>query len=93
MFMKLFERPSDVVYHTIGPYAAERERFMEHCRGSGFARTCLQQAAGKTPWDTSVRCEIAPGRDLARARIRPKCRCATHCHYHRGSGRNRAGGD
>ena len=46
MFKELFEKPCDVVYQTIGPYAAERERFMEHCRDSGFARTCLKQAAG-----------------------------------------------
>jgi site-specific recombinase XerD len=46
MFKKLFGKASDVVYHTLGPYAAERERFLEHCRDSGFAKTCLKQAAG-----------------------------------------------
>lgn len=46
MFTKLFEKPSDVVYHTIGPYAAERERFIEHCLDSGFARKFLKQVAG-----------------------------------------------
>lgn len=46
MFEKLFEKPSDVVYHTIGPYAAERERFVEHCRESGFVRNSLKQVAG-----------------------------------------------
>lgn len=46
MFENLFGKASDVVYHTIGPYAAERQLFMEHCRDSGFARTCLKQAAG-----------------------------------------------
>lgn len=46
MFKDLFGRASDVVYHTIGPYAAEREQFMEHCREAGFARTCLKKVAG-----------------------------------------------
>lgn len=45
MFKNLFGMASDVVYHTIGPYAAERARFVEHCRESGFARKCLKQAA------------------------------------------------
>jgi hypothetical protein len=38
MFEKLFGKVSDVVYHTIAPYAAERQRFLEHCREQGFAK-------------------------------------------------------
>ena len=46
MFDKLFGKASDVVYHTIAPYAVERQRFLEHCREQGFAKTCLEQVAG-----------------------------------------------
>lgn len=46
MFEKLFGKVSDVVYHTIAPYAVERERFLEHCREQGFTKTCLKQMAG-----------------------------------------------
>lgn len=37
---------SDVLYHTFAPYAVERQRFLEHCREQGFARTCLKEVAG-----------------------------------------------
>jgi integrase/recombinase XerD len=46
MFEKLFGKVSDVVYHTIAPYAAERQLFLEHCREQGFAKTCLKEVAG-----------------------------------------------
>jgi hypothetical protein len=46
MFERLFGKVSDVVYHTIAPYAVERQRFLEHCREQGFAKTCLEQVAG-----------------------------------------------
>ena len=46
MFEKLFGKASDVVLHTIAPYAAERQRFLEHCREQGFEKTCLKQVAG-----------------------------------------------
>jgi site-specific recombinase XerD len=46
MFEKLFGKVSDVVFHTIAPYAAERQQFLEHCREQGFAKTCLKQVAG-----------------------------------------------
>jgi integrase/recombinase XerD len=46
MFEKLFGKVSDVVYHTIAPYAVERQRFLEHCRDQGFAKTCLKEMAG-----------------------------------------------
>lgn len=35
MFEKLFGKVSDVVYHAIGPYVAERRQFLEHCRQQG----------------------------------------------------------
>ncbi len=46
MFDELFGKPSDVVIHTIAPYAAERQGFLEHCRAQGFSKTCLKQVAG-----------------------------------------------
>jgi len=46
MFEKLFGKVSDVVYHTIAPYAVERRRFLESCHEQGFAKTCLEQVAG-----------------------------------------------
>jgi integrase/recombinase XerD len=46
MFEKLFGKVSDIVYHTIAPYAVERRRFLEHCHTQGFAKTCLEQVAG-----------------------------------------------
>ncbi len=45
MFEKLFEKASDVVYHTIAPYAVERQQFLELCREQGFAKTGLKQMA------------------------------------------------
>jgi hypothetical protein len=42
MFEKLFgNKASDGVFHTIGPYAGERQQFLEHCREQGFVKTCL----------------------------------------------------
>ena len=46
MFEKLFGKVSDVVYHTIGPYAAERRQFLEHCRQQGYRQHYLKQIAG-----------------------------------------------
>jgi integrase/recombinase XerD len=46
MFEKLFEKASDVVYHKIGPYAAERQRFLEHCNEQGFGKRSLKRVAG-----------------------------------------------
>ena len=38
MFEKLFVKTSDLVFHTIAPYAVERERFLEHCGEEGFSQ-------------------------------------------------------
>jgi len=46
MFEELFGKASDVVFHKIAPYAVERQRFLEHCREQGFARTYLKRMAG-----------------------------------------------
>jgi site-specific recombinase XerD len=46
MFEKLFGKVSDVVYHTIGPYAVERQRFLEHCGEQGFGKRALERFAG-----------------------------------------------
>jgi hypothetical protein len=46
MFEKLFGKVSDVVYHKIGPYVVERERFLEHCCEQGFGKRSLERIAG-----------------------------------------------
>lgn len=45
MFEELFGKAAFVVVHKVAPYAVERQRFLEHCREQGFARTCLQGMA------------------------------------------------
>ena len=37
MFDQLFGKLSVVVHHRAAPYAAERERFLEHCARQGYA--------------------------------------------------------
>src|SRR5206468_7209022 len=32
--------------HRIGPYVAERQRFLEHCREQGYRKNYLKQIAG-----------------------------------------------
>jgi hypothetical protein len=46
MFEKLFVKTSDLVFHTIAPYAVERERFLEHCCEEGFSKVALRRIAG-----------------------------------------------
>lgn len=46
MFEKLYGRVSDVVYHSIGPYVVERQRFLEHCCQQGFRKRGLERIAG-----------------------------------------------
>ena len=46
MFEKLFGKVSDVVYHRIGPYVAERQQFLEHCAEQRFGKRALEQIAG-----------------------------------------------
>lgn len=46
MFEQLFVKASEVLFHKIAPYPGERQQFLEHCREQGFAKKCLQQAAG-----------------------------------------------
>jgi hypothetical protein len=48
MFEKLFVKTSDLVFHTIAPYAVERERFLEHCGEEGFSKVALRRIAGIT---------------------------------------------
>lgn len=45
MFEELLGKAAFVVVHKIAPYAAERQRFLEHCREQGFGKVCLQQMA------------------------------------------------
>ena len=68
MFEKLFGKVSDVVYHSIAPYAVERERFLEHCREQGFAKTCLKQVAGIL-LTAAVDLEAHGGLDADQARL------------------------
>ena len=46
MFEKLFVKTSDLVFHTIAPYAVERERFLAHCGEEGFSKVALRRIAG-----------------------------------------------
>jgi site-specific recombinase XerD len=46
MFEKLFGKVSDVVYHRIGPYVVERQRFLEHCAEQHFGKRGLERIAG-----------------------------------------------
>lgn len=46
MFEKLFGKASDVVHHTIGPYAVERQQFLERCREQGYENSSLKKIAG-----------------------------------------------
>jgi hypothetical protein len=46
MFEKLFVKTSDLVFHTIAPYAVERERFLEHCGEEGYSKVALRRIAG-----------------------------------------------
>lgn len=39
-------KTSDLVFHTIAPYAVERERFLEHCDEEGFSKVALRRIAG-----------------------------------------------
>ena len=45
MFDQLFGKLSVVVHHKAAPYAAERERFLEHCARQGYSRTYLKRLA------------------------------------------------
>jgi site-specific recombinase XerD len=45
MFDQLFGKLSAVVHHKAAPYAAERERFLEHCARQGYARSYLKRLA------------------------------------------------
>jgi integrase/recombinase XerD len=45
MFDQLFTKLSAVVHHRAAPYAAERERFLEHCAQQGYSRNNLQKMA------------------------------------------------
>lgn len=46
MFEKLFGKVSAVVSHRAASYAAERERFLEHCTQQGYSKKYLQRLAG-----------------------------------------------
>jgi hypothetical protein len=48
MFEKLFVKTSDLVYHTIAPYAVERERFLLHCSEEGFSKAALRRWARRS---------------------------------------------
>ena len=45
MFDQLFGKLSAVVHHKAAPYAAERERFLEHCAQRGYTRGYLKRLA------------------------------------------------
>ena len=45
MFDQFFGKLSAVVHHKAAPYAAERERFLEHCTQQGYTRDYLKRLA------------------------------------------------
>jgi len=45
MFDQLFGKLSAVVHHRAAPYAAERERFLQHCAQQGYSRNFLKTVA------------------------------------------------
>ena len=45
MFDQLFGKLSAVVHHKAAPYAAERERFLEHCARQGYSTGYLKTLA------------------------------------------------
>ena len=45
MFDQFFGKLSAVVHHRAAPYAAERERFLEHCAQQGYTRDYLKTMA------------------------------------------------
>ena len=47
MFEKFFGKLSAVVHHKAAPYAAERERFLEHCIQQGYTRDWIKAVAAR----------------------------------------------
>jgi hypothetical protein len=45
MFDRFFRKLSAVVHHKAAPYAAERERFLEHCAQQGYTRDWIKKVA------------------------------------------------
>jgi len=45
MFDQFFARPCAVIHHKAAPYAAERERFLEHCIQQGYTRDWIKKVA------------------------------------------------
>jgi len=47
MFDQFFGKLSAVVHHKAAPYAAERERFLEHCIQQGYTRDWIKAVAAR----------------------------------------------
>lgn len=47
MFEQVFGKLSAVVHHKAAPYAAERERFLEHCIQQGYTRDWIKTVAAR----------------------------------------------
>ena len=47
MFDQFFGKLSAVVHHKAAPYAAERERFLEHCIQEGYTRDWIKGVAAR----------------------------------------------
>src|SRR5262245_40201179 len=45
MFEQLFRKTASVIYHKAAPYADDRERFLEHLAGYGYAQVTLRHIA------------------------------------------------
>jgi integrase/recombinase XerD len=45
MFEKIFKKAATVIAHRAGPYAVERERYLEYCAGEGYSLAYLTNIA------------------------------------------------
>jgi integrase/recombinase XerD len=83
MLKQLFRDESALARHRGGPYAQERERYLQHCAEHGATRTALRLKANELLWmcqhlrgDPSRGLDISALREVARER-RSVCKGAT----------------
>ena len=83
MLEQLFRDESALARHRAGPFALERERYLQHCAEHGATRTALRLKANELLWiashlrgDPSRGIDISALREVARER-RSVCKGAT----------------
>jgi site-specific recombinase XerD len=83
MLEQLFRDESALARHQAGPFAQERERYLQHCAEHGATRTALRLKANELLWisnhlrgDPSRGIDISALREVARER-RSVCKGAT----------------